>query len=61
MYFVNISRLDFIKNNIRSVDEVWYKRAVEQHFIEPQGFVFSVPFNEGMLNDRLTFLNKTEK
>ncbi|XP_055376852.1 voltage-dependent calcium channel subunit alpha-2/delta-3 isoform X2 [Condylostylus longicornis] len=32
---------------IKAIDEIWYKRAVEQHFIEPQSFVFSVPFNAG--------------
>lgn len=32
----------------RSVDEVWYKRAVEQHYVEAQSFVYSVPFNEGL-------------
>lgn len=26
---------------------MWYKRAIEQHFIEPQSFVFSVPFDVG--------------
>lgn len=36
---------DFSKHNSRSVDEIWYKRAVEQHFVEPKSFVFSVPFN----------------
>lgn len=34
---------------MRSIDEVWYKRAVEQHYIEPQSFVYSVPFNDGKL------------
>lgn len=29
------------------MDEVWYKRAVDQHSIEPESFVFSVPFNVG--------------
>lgn len=27
------------------MDEIWYKRAVEQHFVEQQSFVFSVPFD----------------
>lgn len=30
---------------VRSVDEVWYKRAVEQHAIEDESFVYSVPYN----------------
>ncbi|XP_037905987.1 voltage-dependent calcium channel subunit alpha-2/delta-3 isoform X5 [Hermetia illucens] len=38
---------EFSDNNRRSIDEVWYKRAVEQHFTEPQSFVYSVPFNMG--------------
>jgi hypothetical protein len=29
----------------RAIDEVWYKRAVDQHGIEPESFVFSVPFD----------------
>jgi hypothetical protein len=31
--------------NQRAIDEVWYKRAVDQHGIEPESFVFSVPFD----------------
>lgn len=26
---------------------MWYKRAVDQHSIEPDSFVFSVPFDSG--------------
>ncbi|XP_075214887.1 voltage-dependent calcium channel subunit stolid [Lycorma delicatula] len=37
----------FSEKNRRAVDEVWYKRAVDQHSIEPESFVFSVPFNAG--------------
>lgn len=29
------------------MDSSWYKRAVDQHSIEPDSFVFSVPFNAG--------------
>lgn len=39
---------------VRSVDEVWYKRAVEQHTVENESFVYSVPFNEGSLNNHFT-------
>jgi hypothetical protein len=28
--------------NKRAIDEVWYKRAVEQHAVEPDSFVFTV-------------------
>lgn len=38
---------DFITSSRRSIDEIWYKRAVEQHHIDPQSYVFSVPFNSG--------------
>lgn len=37
----------FSKTNVRSIDETWYKRAVDQHAIEPESFVFSVPFDVG--------------
>lgn len=29
------------------MDMTWFKRAVEQHTIEPESFVYSVPFNSG--------------
>jgi len=29
------------------MDSSWYKRAVDQHAIEPESFVFSVPFDAG--------------
>lgn len=31
----------------RAIDEVWYKRAVEQHYVDPRSFVYSVPFDVG--------------
>lgn len=37
----------FSENNVRAMDETWYKRAVDQHSIEPESFVFSVPFDVG--------------
>ncbi|XP_055909802.1 voltage-dependent calcium channel subunit alpha-2/delta-3 isoform X2 [Eupeodes corollae] len=37
----------FGDNNRRAIDEVWYKRAVEQHFIREESFVYSVPFDSG--------------
>ncbi|XP_029036420.2 voltage-dependent calcium channel subunit alpha-2/delta-3 isoform X2 [Osmia bicornis bicornis] len=36
----------FSKMYPRAIDEVWYKRAVEQHYVEPESFVFSVPIDE---------------
>lgn len=32
----------------RSVEEVWYKRPVLYRNLNPQAFVFSVPFNSGI-------------
>jgi hypothetical protein len=29
------------------MDSSWYQRAVDHHTIEPDSFVFSVPFNSG--------------
>ncbi|XP_019871857.2 voltage-dependent calcium channel subunit alpha-2/delta-3 isoform X2 [Aethina tumida] len=37
----------------RAIDETWYKRAVEQHYLNPQNFVFSVPFHVGDENHTL--------
>jgi hypothetical protein len=28
----------------RAIDEIWYKRAVEQHYMDEESFVYSVPF-----------------
>lgn len=36
-----------------AIDEVWYMRAVEQHSVEQQSFVFSVPFDVGAGTDTL--------
>lgn len=30
----------------RAIDEVWYKRAVEQYYVDPDSFVFSVPIDD---------------
>ncbi|XP_017760410.1 PREDICTED: voltage-dependent calcium channel subunit alpha-2/delta-3 isoform X1 [Eufriesea mexicana] len=35
----------FAEKYARAMDSSWYKRAVDQHFIEPESFVFSVPFD----------------
>ncbi|XP_048509667.1 voltage-dependent calcium channel subunit alpha-2/delta-3 isoform X2 [Athalia rosae] len=36
----------FGKLHPRAKDEVWYKRAVEQHYVQPDSFVFSVPIDD---------------
>ncbi|KAF7991299.1 hypothetical protein HCN44_002861 [Aphidius gifuensis] len=43
----------FAGMNKRAMDTSWYKRAAEQHAIEPLSFVFSVPFNAAELADPL--------
>lgn len=30
----------------RAIDEIWYKRAVEQYYVQPDSFVFSVPLDD---------------
>lgn len=37
----------FSEKYSRAFDSEWYKRAVEHHAIEPESFVFSVPFRDG--------------
>ena len=34
--------------NAKATDEVWYKRAVEYHYNNPDSFVFSVPVDTGV-------------
>lgn len=40
-------RINFGDENAKAIDTSWYKRAVDQHQIEPDSFVFSVPFDSG--------------
>ncbi|XP_035730940.1 voltage-dependent calcium channel subunit alpha-2/delta-3-like isoform X1 [Vespa mandarinia] len=35
----------FPEQQARAMESSWYKRAVDQHSIEPESFVFSVPFD----------------
>lgn len=37
----------FAETNRRAMDSSWYKRAVDQHSVEDESFVFSVPFDAG--------------
>lgn len=41
----------FAEKYARAMDSSWYKRAVDQHSIEPESFVFSVPFDAGRYLD----------
>lgn len=50
---VNSLRNEFSETNKRAIDEIWYRRAVEQHFIEPDSFVYAVPFDAASRNDTL--------
>ncbi|KAL1110506.1 hypothetical protein AAG570_008034 [Ranatra chinensis] len=45
--------LHFSEIHNRAIDEIWYKRAVEQYLVEPLSFVYSVPFDSGDDNDTL--------
>ncbi|XP_022196904.2 voltage-dependent calcium channel subunit alpha-2/delta-3 isoform X3 [Nilaparvata lugens] len=41
----------FGKENRRAIDEVWYKRAVDQHAIIADSYVYSVPFEADIEED----------
>ncbi|XP_020293530.1 voltage-dependent calcium channel subunit alpha-2/delta-3 isoform X2 [Pseudomyrmex gracilis] len=43
----------FAEEHARAMDSSWYKRAVDQHSIEPESFVFSVPFDAAETADPL--------
>lgn len=40
-------RTNFGDENAKAIDTTWYKRAVDQDQIDPESFVFSVPFDSG--------------
>lgn len=42
-----LCRINFGDENAKAIDTSWYKRAVDQHQIESDSFVFSVPFDSG--------------
>ncbi|XP_059352262.1 voltage-dependent calcium channel subunit alpha-2/delta-3-like isoform X2 [Daphnia carinata] len=46
----DISTIDdkhFSEVNLNAIDQTWYKRAVDQYSVEPDSFVYSVPFSTG--------------
>lgn len=51
----------FAQKYARAMESSWYKRAVDQHSIEPDSFVFSVPFNAGMYIPVLTCIGESLK
>ncbi|XP_029161776.1 voltage-dependent calcium channel subunit alpha-2/delta-3 isoform X2 [Nylanderia fulva] len=49
----NVDEPRFAEKHSRAMDSTWYKRAVDQHSIEPESFVFSVPFDAADTADPL--------
>ena len=47
LFLLFLSFSHFSQVNNEATDEVWYERAVEYHFNNPNSFVFSVPFDIG--------------
>lgn len=47
MNFIILCFRHFSEKYARAFDSEWYRRAVEHHSIEPESFVFSVPFRDG--------------
>lgn len=41
----DINKPEFGKQWPRGIDEVWYRRAVEQHYVDPLSYVYSVNLN----------------
>lgn len=40
-----LTRPAFGKQFPRAIDEVWYRRAVEQHYVDPLSYVYSTELN----------------
>jgi len=40
----------FIDENVYSIEEVWYRRAVEYNMVNDESYVYSVPFDNGKLS-----------
>ncbi|KAL0126861.1 hypothetical protein PUN28_005311 [Cardiocondyla obscurior] len=49
----NTEEPPFAEKHASAMDSSWYKRAVDQHSIEPDSFVFSVPFDAADTADPL--------
>ena len=41
------SHRHFSEANIKAIDQTWYKRAVDHYEVDPESFVYSVPFDAG--------------
>lgn len=47
IHFARLFRRHFSEINPNAIDQTWYKRAVDQYAVEPDSFVYSVPFSTG--------------
>lgn len=50
IYYVNkdgIYMMTVAYRHFKAIDEVWYRRAVEQNYDDPIKFIYTVPFNSG--------------
>ncbi|CAG7830444.1 unnamed protein product [Allacma fusca] len=56
---LSLSDVNFEDNNIRAIDELWYKRAVERWYVDPESFVYSIPFDAGTRTDNLVTVTAT--
>ena len=52
--FVSLFNRHFADINNKAIEEVWYKRAVDYHLINPKAFVYSVPFDVGKKKTQVT-------
>ena len=44
----------FADINNRATDEIWYRRAVDYHKVDPRAFVYSIPFDVGEKKTKVT-------
>lgn len=47
IYMMTFAYRHFKDIHIKAIDEVWYRRAVEQNYDDPIRFIYTVPFNSG--------------
>lgn len=51
--FSSDSNDGFADENNQAIDEIWYRRSVKHNFINPEAFVYSVPFDAYKNNESL--------
>lgn len=54
VFFLNSHHSHFASINNKATDEIWYRRAVDYHKINPKAFVYSVPFDVGEKKTKIT-------